>query len=86
MRFIIASKKDCPFCIEAKSLLNKHQLNYANYNLEEAPILRNFMKDLGYNTVPQVWIRPTESHKAIHIGGYDDLRDYVAERYSDTSY
>jgi glutaredoxin len=43
------------------------------------------MRDLGYTTVPQVWIRPHEGHRAIHIGGYEDLRDYVNERYADTS-
>ncbi len=85
MRFILVSKKDCPYCVEAKSLLNKYNLDYANYNLEEAPIIRNLMRDLGYTTVPQVWIRPHEGHRAIHIGGYEDLRDYVNERYADTS-
>ncbi len=84
MRFILVSKKDCPYCVEAKSLLNKYQLNYANYNLDETPILRSFMKDLGYTTVPQVWIVPHEGYRAIHIGGYNDLRDYVNERYADT--
>lgn len=81
MKFIIVSRKDCPYCDEAKSLLNKHGLNYANYSLEEAPILRVFMKDLGFTTVPQVWLRPHEGYKAIHLGGYDDLREYVNERY-----
>ena len=84
MKFILISKKDCPFCVEAKSLLNKHNLNYANYNLEEAPIIKNLMKDLGFQTVPQVWIRPHEGYRAVHLGGYDDLREYIAERYSDT--
>lgn len=85
MKFIIISKRDCPYCVEAKSLLNKNALNYTNYNLEEAPIIRNLMRDLGYTTVPQVWIRPHEGYKAIHIGGYDELRDYINERFSDTA-
>lgn len=81
MRFIVISKKDCPYCIEAKALLNKYGQQFDIYNLDETPILRAFVKDLGYNTVPQVWFKMFENTRAIHIGGYEEIKDYLSEKF-----
>lgn len=85
MRFIVVSKKDCPYCIEAKALLLKYRQDFEIYNVEEMPTLRNFVKDLGYSTVPQVWFKMFENTRAIHIGGYEELKDYLSEKFDHTA-
>jgi len=58
----------CPFCIQAKRLLDSKGLPYEEILVDGKPELRNqMMKESGRHTVPQIWIGET------HVGGCDDL-------------
>ncbi len=60
----------CPFCIQAKHLLNKKGVVFAEIDVSD-PGLRATMKERtnGLHTVPQVFINGE------HVGGCDDLYD-----------
>ncbi|MCL2935852.1 MAG: glutaredoxin 3 [Trichodesmium sp. MAG_R02] len=65
----------CPFCIRAKALLNKKEVNYQEYAIDGDDIERKKMaiRANGRNTLPQIFI----SDK--HIGGCDDLHRLEAQ-------
>ena len=79
MKFIVVSKKDCPYCIEAKALLLKYNQDFVIYNTDESPIIRDFVKGLGYTTVPQIWVNT--GLLSFHLGGYSDLKEYLSEKF-----
>lgn len=58
----------CPYCMQAKALLARKQVDYDEVDVEADPALRREMAERsGGTTVPQIFIdgRP--------IGGCDDL-------------
>ncbi len=58
----------CGFCMAARFLLKKKQVNYQEINVDKDPALRQEMEQRsGRHTVPQIFIHGR------HIGGYDDL-------------
>jgi len=61
----------CPFCIQAKQLLDSKNVNYTEYGIDGDEIARSEMADraLGRRSVPQIFINDQ------HIGGCDDLYD-----------
>ena len=63
----------CPFCIRAKSLLNKKNINFTEYKIDGDENARALMTERAYGrrTLPQIFIN-NES-----IGGCDDL--YILE-------
>ena len=64
----IYSSAWCPFCIQAKRLLDSKNVAYEELIVDGKPQLRaQMMKESGRNTVPQIWINNK------HIGGCDDL-------------
>ncbi len=63
----------CPFCIQAKHLLDSKGISYTEISVDGQPQLRNqMMQKSGRHTVPQIWINDT------HVGGCDDL--FMLER------
>jgi len=62
------STRFCPYCIRARSLLKRKDVEFTDISVDRAPDLRREMVELsGQFTVPQIWIG------AQHIGGYDDI-------------
>ncbi|OIO61163.1 MAG: glutaredoxin 3 [Alphaproteobacteria bacterium CG_4_10_14_0_2_um_filter_63_37] len=63
----------CPYCVRAKTLLQKKGLQYVEINAED-PAVRAAMVERagGMRTVPQIFIGKT------HVGGCDDL--YALEK------
>ncbi len=61
----------CPFCIQAKQLLDHKNINYAEYGIDGDEMARSEMADraLGRRSLPQIFIDDQ------HIGGCDDLYD-----------
>ena len=58
----------CPFCLQAKQLLDSKGLIYSEISVDGDPELRMEMMNLsGRRTVPQIWVGET------HVGGCDDL-------------
>ncbi|MGD8175877.1 glutaredoxin 3 [Marinimicrobium sp. ARAG 43.8] len=58
----------CPFCINAKHLLDSKGVVYEEIRVDRNPPLREkMMADSGQRTVPQIWIGDR------HVGGFTDL-------------
>ena len=58
----------CPFCIQAKQLLDTKGIKYREIPVDGNAELRMEMTNLsGHHTVPQIWIGD------MHVGGCDDL-------------
>jgi glutaredoxin 3 len=64
----------CPYCVRAKSLLDKKGVAYKEIDVAADPAIRDAMikRAGGKRTVPQIFIN---GH---HVGGSDDL--YALER------
>lgn len=59
----------CPYCVRAKSLLQKKNQTYEEIDVSSNPMTREHMIERagGRRTVPQIFINDA------HIGGSDDL-------------
>lgn len=63
----------CPFCIRAKSLLDKKDVDYTEYCIDGDEAARSKMAErAGKRSLPQIFIGDQ------HIGGCDDI--YELER------
>ena len=62
------SSRLCPYCTQAKRLLEQKGLKYRELLVDGNPELRQeAMQRSGQRTVPQIWVGDT------HVGGCDDL-------------
>jgi glutaredoxin 3 len=52
----VYSKKNCPFCDKAKHLLNTKGVAYEEVNIEHDELAREFLRESGHRTVPQLYI------------------------------
>jgi len=61
--------KTCPFCIRAKALLDKKEVQYIEYTIDgdEAARAKMSQRSNGRRSVPQIFIND------YHVGGCDDL-------------
>lgn len=71
----IYSTAICPYCERAKMLLEKRNIKYTEFKIDEDVKLFEEMLTLsnGRRSVPQIFIDDQ------HIGGYDDLVDFDLE-------
>ncbi|NES65746.1 MAG: glutaredoxin 3 [Okeania sp. SIO2D1] len=65
----------CPFCIRAKALLDKKQVNYQEYAIDGDDVEREKMtvRANGRRSLPQIFINDQ------HIGGCDELYGLESE-------
>ena len=65
----VYSTKVCPFCVQAKKLLESKNISYQEFMVDISLEKRTEMleRSNGRKTVPQIFIG---NH---HVGGYDDL-------------
>ena len=75
MKAKIYSTKICPYCVRAKMLLEKRNIKYIEYKVDEDSDKYMEMLELsgGRQSVPQIFLDEK------HIGGYDDLVDLDME-------
>jgi glutaredoxin 3 len=61
----------CPFCLQAKALLNHKNVQYTEHCIDEDEVAREEMakRANGRRSLPQIFIN------SVHIGGCDDLCD-----------
>lgn len=64
--YVIVGKPGCPWCQRAKDLLDVFRLDYVYIEIDsQKSQLREFLKAMGLNTVPQIWRDADE-----YIGDY----------------
>ena len=70
---VIYTWETCPFCINAKRLLDENNMEYIEKEVVKNKKYLNEMKRKtgGKKTVPQIFINNK------HIGGFSDLQDYL---------
>ena len=70
---VIYTLSTCPFCINAKRLLDKNNMKYIEKEVVQNKKYLNEMKTKtgGKKTVPQIFINDK------HIGGFSDLQEYL---------
>jgi glutaredoxin 3 len=66
----------CPFCVKAKSLLNKKKVRFFEINISNNESLREKMSDManGARSVPQIFV------DNIHIGDCDKIHKFDQEK------
>lgn len=70
---VVYATRSCPYCHQAKRLLESKGVAFQEINVDGDPQLRSEMaRKAGRTSVPQIWIGDT------HVGGCDDL--YALER------
>lgn len=71
-KITIYSTRICPYCANAKMLLENHGLNYEEIFVNDSATLdAMIIKSNGRRTVPQIFINDR------HIGGFDDLQIFA---------
>lgn len=69
----VYSTQICPYCVRAKSLLDRKHVPYTDIMVDRDPDkLAEMMQKTGRRTVPQIFVGET------HVGGCDEL--YALDR------
>jgi len=72
MEAIVYSKKPCPYCEQAKSLLTRKNITFKELDVTRPEVLDQLRELVpGAKTVPQIFI------DGAYIGGYTDLVDHL---------
>ena len=72
MKAIVWSKDACPFCVQAKALLEARGIEY-----EERNVSKNWTREQLLEAVPTARTLPQIFLDDKHIGGFTDLRSYL---------
>ena len=74
MKIIIYTQDSCTHCNSAKREFETKGWEYTSHNITDTDNYNNLQELLpGIRTVPQIWIDDK------HIGGYDDLMEWMIE-------
>ena len=52
----VFSKSNCPFCVQAKRLLESKNVPFTEINIEDNPDSRQMLLDKGLRSVPQIFV------------------------------
>ena len=70
----IYSTNVCPYCVRAKSLLQRKGVKYVELNIDrDMNLMKQMMERSQRRTVPQIFIDD------YHVGGYDDMAELDSE-------
>jgi glutaredoxin len=72
--YVVITRDQCNFCDQAKALLKENNKPFVEYNIQSdsSRWVLYLLKRSSITTVPQVF-----SSKGSHIGGYQDLKEYL---------
>jgi len=51
----VYSKTVCPYCVNAKNFLRARGIDFQEVNIEEDDAAREFLREAGHRTVPQIY-------------------------------
>jgi len=66
----VYSKNNCPFCVQAKSLLQLKGVEFEEVKIDESSEAREFVVGEGHRTVPQIY----KDGKLLVEGGFQGLK------------
>lgn len=71
---VIYSSTVCPYCVRAKSLLQRKGIEFKEFNIDrDMSLMQEMMEKSQRRTVPQIFIGD------YHVGGYDDMAELESE-------
>lgn len=73
MKAIVWSKDQCPFCVQAKSLLESHGIEY-----EERNVSQDWTREQLFEAVPTARTLPQIFLDGEYVGGFTELRKKLA--------
>jgi glutaredoxin 3 len=65
----VYSKSNCPYCVQAKYLLEQRGIEFEEVKIDETPEAREFIMNEGHRTVPQIY----RDGRLLVEGGYTGL-------------
>lgn len=69
-KVVVYSTKFCPYCVRAKSLLQRKGVQFKELRIDQdAALMQQMMERSKRRTVPQIFIDD------YHVGGYDDMAE-----------
>lgn len=71
----VYSKNNCPFCVQAKSLLQLKGVEFEEVKIDESTEAREFVVGEGHRTVPQIY----RDGKLLVEGGFQGLKKQPEE-------
>ena len=71
----VYSKKHCPFCDQAKNLLQLKGVEFEEVKIDEDSEAREFVLGEGHRTVPQIY----QAGKLLVAGGFQGLQKQPEE-------
>ena len=71
----VYSKNNCPFCVQAKNLLELKGIKFEEVKIDEVPEAREFIVAEGHRTVPQIY----KDDKLLVEGGFQGLKKQSEE-------
>jgi len=72
MKAVVWSKDACPFCVQAKALLEARGIEY-----EERNVSKNWTREQLFEAVPTARTLPQIFLDDQHIGGFTDLQSHL---------
>ncbi len=73
-KVVVYSTNVCPYCVRAKSLLQRKGIEYEELNIDQDfSLMEQMMEKSQRRSVPQIFIND------YHVGGYDDMAELDAE-------
>jgi len=63
------TKDHCPFCAQAKALLEQNNISFEEVNIIKDPTAKQFVLAEGHRTVPQLYVKG----QLLVEGGYQGL-------------
>ncbi len=75
MKAIVWSKDQCPYCVQAKALLDSRGIDYEERNINQGWTREQLLESVpGARTVPQIFLDDQL------IGGFTELREHLRTR------
>ena len=72
MKIVIYTQDLCGYCTEAIKEFESRGCNYTTHNIKHEDNFKNLKELMPHvRTVPQIWIDD------VHIGGYDELLEWL---------
>lgn len=71
----VYSKNNCPYCVQAKKLLDSKGVTYEEVKIDENQTAREFILAAGHRTVPQIY----QDNQLLVEGGFQGLSRQPAE-------
>ncbi|MCP3670420.1 MAG: glutaredoxin 3 [Gammaproteobacteria bacterium] len=73
-KVVVYSTNVCPYCVRAKSLLQRKGVTYEELNIDQDfSLMEQMIEKSQRRSVPQIFIND------YHVGGYDDMAELDAE-------